>query len=139
MLAFPARTPLTLLQQARSTLPLPSSQLDQAQHVAKRVRFLQNKSVAAHDHRRRAAPTRIVQGDYVRIRQPRRGHKLAPVYSAPILVTAVRGNCVVRWIMARSGICVVVYVTNHRSAHRRLSMQAPSLPNQLVSSRRLLG
>ena len=95
MLAFPARTPLTLLQRARSTLHLPSSQLDQAQHVAKRVRFLQNKSVAAHDHRRRAAPTRIVQRDYVRIRQPRRGHKLAPVYSVPILVTAVRGNCVV--------------------------------------------
>jgi hypothetical protein len=51
-------------------------------------------------------PTLLTAGDWVRIRLPKRGHKLAPVYTEPHEVAKVSGNCVVlrngqRWNLRR--------------------------------------
>jgi hypothetical protein len=105
MLAFKVRTPLSLLQPFQPS-SLTNTHQHQSQTLAKRVQFQQDKYAAVHDRRYRAQPTRIVVGDYVRIRLPRQPHKLAPAYSEPFLVTAVRGNCVVlangqRWNLRR--------------------------------------
>jgi hypothetical protein len=51
--------------------------------VETRVRFQQQKAARAHDRRTRATPTLLTAGDWVRIRLPKRGHKLAPVYTEP--------------------------------------------------------
>jgi transposase InsO family protein len=108
MLAFPARTPLSILRPVNWThrQPSPLSQSRQADAVAKRVSWQQQKSTVTHDRRFRAAPSRTVVGDSVRIRLPSRAHKLALLYSKPFQVTAIRGNCVVlengqRWNLRR--------------------------------------
>lgn len=78
MLAFPVRTPLSMLSQSNSNC-LPATH---NAAVEKRVRFRQQQAAEAHDRRTRATPTRITTGAWVRICLPRRGHKLAPTYSA---------------------------------------------------------
>jgi hypothetical protein len=105
MLAFKVRTPLSILQPFQP-LSLTNTHQHQSQTLAKRVQFQQDKYAAVHDRRYRAQPTRIIVGDYVRLRLPRQPHKLASAYSEPFLVTAVRGNCVVlangqRWNLRR--------------------------------------
>ena len=100
MLAFKPRTPLSMLQSNCS----PATK--QSVSVSKRVQFQQAKSAADHDKRTRAVSSCIKAGDYVRIRLPRRSHKLAAVYSVPFRVQTVRGNCVIlengqKWNMRR--------------------------------------
>jgi hypothetical protein len=104
MLTFSVRTPLSVLSPVtsagKSTTSGPTAV------VEKRVRFQQQQAARAHDRRTRATPTLLTAGDWVRIRLPRRGHKLAPVYSEPQEVAKVSGNCVVlrngqRWNLRR--------------------------------------
>ena len=105
MLSFPVKTPLnklavsvtaavngqvrTELRPSRSSVALPS-----ATNIERRVRFAQQLMKDRHDQRVHAKPTQIVAGDSVRIRLPSTGHKLAPVYTDPVLVTKSQGNTV---------------------------------------------
>jgi transposase InsO family protein len=107
MLAFPARTPLSILQPVNWThrQPSPLSQSRQADAVAKRVSWQQQKSTVTHDRRFRAAPSRIVVGDSGFVCQAERT-SWRSMYSKPFQVTAVRGNCVMlengqRWNLRR--------------------------------------
>lgn len=140
MLAFSARTPLSLLKPTDRPQVQPSSspvgQPDRLRAVAKRVRFKQDQSAAAYDQRHRAAETRIVPGDLVRIRLPTRQHKLAPAYSEPRLVEAVRGNCVVlsngqRWNLRR---CLRHQPSLRSSAAERPGDRALSIAEDSTSS-----
>ena len=104
MLTFSVRTPISVLSPVTSAGRSTTFRLTDV--VEKRVRFQQKQAARAHDRRTRAAPTLLTAGDWVRIRLPRRGHKLAPVYSEPQEVTKVSGNCVVlrngqRWNLRR--------------------------------------
>lgn len=89
MLAFPVRTPLSLLAH-----PIPAAATQSRQAMERRVRFQQEKMAEHHDRRTRAVPTNIKPGDCVRILLPRRPHKLAPSYSDPYPVARVKGNTV---------------------------------------------
>ena len=68
MLAFPVRTPLSVLRPFSSA----GRSENPASSVEKRVRFQQQRAAQAHDRRTRAAPTRLAPGDWVRVRLPRR-------------------------------------------------------------------
>ena len=94
MLSFPLRTPLTLLQQSAMTSSTSSSAPPTPSPIAARVRFRQQLMASDHDARHHAKPTCLSAGDRVRIKVPNRAHKLAPVYSDPMLVTKVVGNTV---------------------------------------------
>lgn len=116
MLAFPVRTPLSVLSPSGSF----STSSTRIVGVEKRVRFQQQQAAKAHDLRTRAVHTQLVAGDWVRIRLPRRRHKLAPAYSEPFEVAGVKGNCVMlrngqRWNLRR---CL-----KHRTSLQRSSAQ----------------
>lgn len=102
MLAFPVRTPLSMLSQFNSA----GGSVVNTRTIQKRVRFQQQRAAQAHDRRTRATPTSLAAGDWVRIRLPRHTHKLAPTHSEPLEVARVSGNCVVlrngqRWNLRR--------------------------------------
>jgi transposase InsO family protein len=91
MLAFPVRTPLSVL----SSLPSSSRSSTSSQtDLRKRVCFKQSEMAKQYNQRHRAAPTIIKPGDSVRILLPTQPHKLARVYSEPRLVDKVKGNTV---------------------------------------------
>lgn len=114
MLAFPVRTPLSVLSQFNSS----GASVPHNTAVEKRVRFQQQQAAEAHDRRTRAAPTRITAGDWVRICLPRRGHKMAPTYSEPRQVARVHGNCV--------ELCNGQRWNLRRCLHHRPSLRVPS-------------
>jgi hypothetical protein len=123
MLAFPVRTPLSVLSPSNSA----GTSATRAAAVENRVRFQQQRAARDHDRRTRATPTSIVAGDWVRIRLPRRSHKLAPTYSEPFEVDKVKGNCVVlrngqRWNLRR---CL-----RHRTCLRQPSTERAELGEQ---------
>jgi hypothetical protein len=89
MLAFPVRTPLTMLAPA-----LHQRQQLQHQTLANRVQRQQQKMALNHDSRRRAKQPAFSAGDYVRIKLPTRPHKLANSYSEPCRVDRAKGNTV---------------------------------------------
>jgi len=72
------RTPLTILPLSLAEQPETSSP------VKARVQFQQLRMSEQHDRRHRAKFPTIQAGDMVRIRLPRRKHKLTPVYSEPL-------------------------------------------------------
>jgi transposase InsO family protein len=91
MLAFPVRTPLSVL----SSLPSSSRSSTSSQtDLRKRVSFKQSEMAKQYNQRHRAAPTIIKPGDSVRILLPTQPHKLARVYSEPRLVDKVKGNTI---------------------------------------------
>jgi hypothetical protein len=101
MLAFPVRTPLSMMARPKSSSSRPS-----VQALRKAVRLKQAAMAADHDRRVHARPTSIVPGDQVRILLPRRSHKLAQSYSDPLTVKSVKGNYVTlqngqRWNLRR--------------------------------------
>ena len=122
MLAFPVRTPLSILKPNGSI----STPATSTVAFEKRVRFQQQRAAKAHDRRTRATPPSLHAGDWVRIRLPRRSHKLAPMYSEPFEVARVNGNCVVlrngqRWNLRR---CL----------HHRTIMRNPSTNREQSST-----
>lgn len=130
MLAYPVRTPLTLLQQSAVTSS-PSSALSTLAPMRARVRFNQQLMSKDHDARHHAKPTRVSAGDQVRIKVPTRAHKLAPVYSDPVRVTKVIGNTIwlengQRWNVRRCLPC--------RSSLRRASPSPTSLTSSTTPS-----
>ena len=153
MLAFPVRTPLTLLQQSvdrRMTSPMsahdrpvttPSTSTLPNQStpsvIAARVRFKQQQLADHHDRKYRAKLSTVKAGDLVRIKLPNRSHKLAPVYSEPRRVTKANETTVwldngQRWNLRR---CLL-----HRSSLRsteqstRSMASAPSAPDAVSST-----
>lgn len=131
MLAFSVRTPLSML----STLSSAGRSVTRTAAVEKRVQFQQQRAAQAHDRRTRATLSPLSAGDWVRIRLPRRSHKLAPTYSEPLEVARVSGNCVVlcngqRWNLRRC----LRHRTSMRSQsadHAQLGEQPPTLQPQL--------
>jgi hypothetical protein len=124
MLTLSVRTPLSVLSPVTSAGRSSTS----TAVVEKRVRLQQQQAARAHDHRTRATPTLLTAGDSVRIRLPKRGHKLAPVYSEPHEVAKVSGNCVVlrygqRWNLRR---CL-----RHRTSMRNLSADSAQPGEQM--------
>jgi hypothetical protein len=103
-LAFPVRTPLSMLplavtssqQPARSNSSLcsASSGTPSSQSVQLKVSFAQSRMSADHDRRHRAKTPHIKSGDFVRIKLPTVSHKLAPRYSEPRAVVKAAGNTV---------------------------------------------
>jgi hypothetical protein len=79
MLAFTARTPLTVLTQSTTSRP---TVVDNPA-VRKRVEVKQAEMTRRHDERVHAKASTIKPGDEVRIRLPRQSHKLANRYSEP--------------------------------------------------------
>ena len=131
MLAFSVRTPLSML----STLSSASRSVTRTAAVEKRVRFQQQRAAQAHDRRTRATPSPLAAGDWVRIRLPRRSHKLAPTYSEPLEVARVSGNCVVlrngqRWNLRR---CLRhrTCMRSQSADHAQLGEQPSTLQSQL--------
>ena len=114
MLAFPVRTPLSVLNQFNST----GTVVPHNAAVERRVRFQQQQAAEAHDRRTRATPTRITAGAWVQICLPRRSHKMAPTYSEPRQVARVHGNCVV--------LCNGQRWNLRRCLHHRPSLRVPS-------------
>jgi hypothetical protein len=130
MLAFPVRTPLTLLQQSANRLMTSSSSIpshpvksssksksspDPSTVIAARVRFKQQLSADYHDRKFRAKLSSVKAGDLVRIKLPTRSHKLAPTYSEPRRVSKANETTVwlengQRWSLRR---CLL-----HRSSLR---------------------
>jgi hypothetical protein len=110
MLAFPVRTPLSVL----SSLPSSSRSSTSSQaDLLKRTSFKQSEMAKQFNQQHRAAPTIIKPGDSVRILLPTQPHKLARVYSELRLVDNVKGNTIwlrngQRWNVRR---CLL-----HRSA-----------------------
>jgi hypothetical protein len=88
MLSFPVRTPLTILPLSSSVQP------ETSDPVTTRVQFQQTQMSKQHDRRYRAKRPTIQAGDMVRIRIPNPRHKLAPVYSEPLVVNKAVGNTV---------------------------------------------
>ena len=115
MLAFQARTPVSVLAQPSLTpsassssrvAPSTSSSRRADASLRKTVSFKQSKMAAYHDRHTHAVAPSIVPGDQVRILLPRRAHKLARFYSGPHPVKDVRGNMVLlqngqRWNLRR--------------------------------------
>jgi hypothetical protein len=113
MLAFKARTPLTILSA--------DSQIQDGGSLRQRVEQKQRKMKQRHDRKFRARQTIIEPGDLVRIMLPRRSHKLAAKYSNPFPVGRVSGNTVYlvdgrRWNLRR---CI-----RHQAAKDSESSQA---------------
>ena len=134
MLAYPVRTPLSLLQQSagKPTSSLPPSSTSPmsasgppssvVETVRKRVRIGQAKMADYHDRRKHARPTQIKAGDQVRILLPVRAHKLAPKYSDLHRVVRASNNTVwlengQRWNVRRLLL------------RRSSSKQSPTLPS----------
>ena len=148
-LAFPVRTPLSMLPLAvaSSQQPAPSNSsssslptaAQRSQSVRSKVSFAQSRMSADHDRRHRSKSPLIKLGDFVRIRLPIVSHKLAPRYSEPRAVVKAAGNTVwlqngQRWNVRR---CLL-----HRSVLKqpapemmssvKLSVQAPSSSDEDV-------
>ncbi len=104
VLAFPVRTPLSMLPMAVTSAPQLASSRSSSpplpvaapslQSVRSKVSFAQNRMSADHDRRHRAKASIIKPGDFVRIRLPVVPHKLAPRYSEPRAVVKAAGNTV---------------------------------------------
>ena len=139
-LAFPVRTPLSMLPLAvaSSQQPAPSnssssssslpSAAQSSQSVRSKVSFAQSRMSADHDRRHRAKLPLIKSGDFVRIRLPIVSHKLAPRYSEPRAVVKAAGNTVwlqngQRWNVRR---CLL-----HRSV---LKQPAPEMMSSVKPS-----
>lgn len=117
MLAFPVRTPLSVLSPRGSVTA--NTPVAPKVSVEKRVRFQQQRAAQAHDRRTRATPTPLAAGDWIRIRLPRRNHKLAPTYSEPFEIARVNGNCVI--------LCNGQRWNLRRCLRHRTSMRSPSV------------
>jgi RNase H-like domain found in reverse transcriptase/Reverse transcriptase (RNA-dependent DNA polymerase)/Integrase zinc binding domain/Integrase core domain len=91
MLAFPIRTPLTMLAPPSSPQ---HQQTPQHQAIASRVQQRQQKMATEHNTKRRATTPTFAAGDYVRIQLPTRPHKLANTFSEPHRVARAKGNTV---------------------------------------------
>lgn len=83
-------SPSSCSVRSRATSPAPSR--PSAKALRRAVRGKQAAMAADHDRRVHARPTSIVPGDLVRIRLPRRSHKLAQSYSELLTVKSVKGN-----------------------------------------------
>lgn len=140
-LAFPVRTPLSMLQlaltsseQSELSKSLSSSQSSvvtpSSQSVKSKVTFAQSRMSADHDRRHRAKTPNIKCGDFVRIKLPIVSHKLAPRYSEPRAVVKAAGNTVwlqngQRWNVRR---CLLHRSTLKQPASGMTSSVKPSMP-----------